>query len=381
MKYLYLVFIFLILACDDDTSSIMSSGSNGDGDPIDTPVSSYFYKHDKEIKNFIVDFNTIAIVDNEGLSIIVNGEQVGFYESVTYVLQGQTFTANLNSVNDIISTCEGVFIGTTDGHFIRYRDGEFIGYPISVYKMKRFMRNTQILALWEIALGDDGIDGVILSDIELRNEDDFRIRDNWPCLDLDFEVNHCEEAGYSDFSSLDRYTAIGQNGSLLTTLDRSTNNSFIVDYKPNFNDLPFDRFKHVEIFRQANEIAIVPDKFYFDHLWTSTNNGLAYIIMQDDEPVDFVTNEWIHLNKGNSNISSNSIDDMRYISDERLIAISNSPPSVNYINAEDGNICSFNTPKNTNISSIYVDVFDLYISQGDEIFEIKDSDFYTTCGF
>ena len=284
-------------------------------------------------------------------------------------------------MNDIISTGEGIFIGTSDGHYLRYRQGEFIGYPISVYKMKRYMQNTRIEALWEIELGDDGVDGVILSDIELRGMDDFRIRDEWPCLDLNLEANYCEDYQYSDFSSLDRYTAIGQSGKLLTSLDRSTNNSFLVEYSPNFSDLPFDEFKQVEIFRRASSISVVPDKFFFDHIWTSTNNGLAYYIMQDDEPVNFRPEEWIHLTKENSNLSSNIMDDMRFISDKRLVVMSNNPPSINYIDAEEGSVCSFNAPRNSFISRMYLDIYDLYISQADEIYEIQDSDLFSQCGF
>ncbi len=378
-KFIFLIsFVCFFYSCGkEDTEDGGNSGNGGT-----TIENESFYTHNRTINNFIVDGDDVAIVDNEGLTIVENGELTK-YETINYTFLGLQMSAKMNSVHDMIYTGHGLYIGTTDGHLIVKQDGEFYGAPIHVYTMKRPGQNNDIQAIWEWYRSDISTEfpgGRLRSEIEL-DEGEFFIRDEWPCLNaLDLSTNHCADDELTDFSSLERIAMIGKQGTLLHYPDYSSNTPF--KYTPNFNNLPFNKFKQVEYFYGASVVVVVPDKYYFNHTWVSTDNGFAYIKIEQGIDVVIPDNAWLTVTPANSELRSGSIEEMAYLSGDRLIAYSNSPsPMIHYVDAVDGLVCSLNAPGNENINDFYVDFYDLYFAQGTSIYELKNSTLQADCGF
>lgn len=382
---LLIILTLLLMSCGHDTGNI-DTGNNPDGTPNNPGsnddeievASTAFYTHDREIRAFAVDYQDVVIVDDAGLTIIFSDGQELFVDEINYELQSYNYTAKLNDVNDIISTGDGLHIGTKDGHLIKYYDGEFSGFPVNVYEMKRFWQNDEISALWEWYVEElDFVGGKIRSEIEL-DEGSFQISDEWPCLNLlDLSTNHCEDYDIESFASLERPVFVGQDGSLLVI--RNGNDPY--EYQANFSRLPFNRFRKIEYFTRAFGYSEAPDKFWFDHVWTTTDNGVAYYSLEQGKPVVIDDDKWNHYTTENSGLTSNNLEDMKFIASERLVAYSNDVLGINYIHAEDGRICGIKAPSNERITQIYVDNYDLYLAQGREIYKLEGHELETTCGF
>ena len=386
MNYRYiltLAFICCFFSCSKESDP--SDNSGGDENPVSIQ-SQLSYSHSNNATNYIVYDNEEFIFDNDKLSVVTENGAISSFNKVSYTLGVHLLEASLENINAVITRDDGLYIGTSDGHLLVYEDGNFRGFPILIHKMKRFWQNNPVQALWEWTdqatsiLGYEFVSGVLRSEIEYEEENGFVIKDEYPCINaLNITENHCEDYELIDFASLDRLAMLGRYGQLLILPDYG--NSSIYMYEPNFSNLSINSFSQIEIFYSASSISQAPDKFYFDHLWVNTDNGLAFYRIQEDEELNIIDEQWNYVTTANSGLSSNNIIDMKFLSDERLIAFSNNPSRLNYINAEDGMVCSLAPPSTQAITKMEIQQNEVFITQGKEIHRISVSDIETACGF
>ena len=402
MKYLLLIFsCILLFTCgsDDDVMSTdpgnggtsgpnINPGDNSGNNPGDTSseliTSNLAYTNGLNIDDFLVLYDGFVISDNSGLHFDIDGTKSSYTE-VTYNFQGLDFTTNVKQINCMVNSREGIYIGTTDGHLLVYQFGEFRGVPLYVYKLNIFEQENKIYALWELnesAFGDSSsgfADGIVNTIISLEFENELFLQETTPCLDISADKNYCEGYNISDFAVLDRNLMVANNNSTIIYPYPEYGN--FLEYRPNFSNLPYNEVNQIEIFYNASQTSIPPDKFYFNHVWINTDYGLAYCLLDDYYGVIFTDEEWINLSRENSNLSSNSIEDLKFHSFERLVAFSNNPPMLNYINAETGSICSYDLGLSGSISDMHIYTRDVYISINNRIYKVDQLDIYSDCDF
>jgi len=386
----------LFISCSKDGNPGMGDmGSNPDdisdpdngGNNMDSQVKSdLIYSNTSIVSNYLEYENNEFVIDQNGMKIVDPNGILTQHNEITYSVNNVSFTASLTNINALIERNDGLYIGTGDGHLLVYENGAFRGFPVMIHKMKRFWQNNPISAIWEwtseasTALGFEYVNGRVRSEIEYEEVNEFAIRDEYPCIDpLNQTENYCEGYELIDFASLDRLAMLGQNGALMILPDYKNNTTFL--YNPNFSNFSFNKLSQIELFYQASSLGQAPNKFYYDHIWVNTNNGLAYYKMDQDKDLEFIPEKWNVINTSNSNLSSDSIIEMQVVGDERLIAYSNNPAMLNYINVQDGTICSFSAPATENIQSMQISGNAIYLAQGQDVYKISKGDLSGFCGF
>ena len=385
---IFMVFVIcLIAACNtENTPEGMdpivdpSEGVDGSG-VIEASDMNSVYTHPKPILDFAVDFGALAIADEDGLYIKL-GDETLFFSDVEYSVVGMDFNVSLRSISDLIFNGDGLYIAAED-HLLLYDDGDFYGAPLRVHKMKYSFNQSDVIALWEWYLNDELGDGVYRSELELDDDDEISIDDEWPCLDIfSPEVNFCESYRIENFSRLERFAMVGQEGRLITIPTYGGIEDPVL-YNTNSTDHLFDRVTSFEYIRRAKRQTEDEnmEKLWWNYGWYTTNRGLA-LSKNELGTGDFDVKVWTEFTTSDNGVPLRGLGEINYYTNNSLVTYSNDPaPYIHYIDYVDETVCSVRLNGIPRIDDMFWDNGTLVISTGREIIPLEYQMFFDACGF